>query len=76
MSPYLRTVKTSSGATAVLLKAAARQKLAAGQGVLDLGLDAGVPGGPLRITSSRMGHLPDALGRGHDVLGSGATAIR
>ena len=62
--PYVRTVKTSSGATAVqivhsshrgsrdiehigsahtaeveLLKAAARQRLAAGQGVLELGLD-------------------------------------
>ena len=65
--PYVRTVKTASGATAVqivyssrrgsrdiehigsahddaeleLLKAAARQRLAAGQGELDLGLDAG-----------------------------------
>ena len=63
--PYIRTVKTSSGATAVqivysgiagpgrsstsgsahdyaeleLLKAVARQRLAAGQGVLDLGRD-------------------------------------
>jgi hypothetical protein len=71
--PYVRTVKTSSGATAVqivysshrgsrqiehlgsahtpaeveLLKAAAWQKLAAGQGVLDMGLNAGVRGGPL-----------------------------
>jgi len=70
VSPYLRTVKTSSGATAVqivhssrrgsrdiehlgsahddveleLLKAAARQRLAAGQGVLDLSLDTGAPG--------------------------------
>jgi hypothetical protein len=85
--PYVRTVKTASGATAVqivysyhrgsrqiqhlgsahdgaeleLLKAAARQKLAAGQGVLDLGLDTGAPGGPLPITSSRMGCLLDAL---------------
>jgi hypothetical protein len=67
MSPYVRTVKTSSGATAVqivysshrgsrelehlgsahsraeveLLKAAARQRLAAGQGELDLGLAVG-----------------------------------
>ncbi len=73
VSPYVRTVKTSSGATAVqivysshrgsrdiehlgsahsgaeveLLKAAARQWLAAGQGELDLGLAVGVPGGPL-----------------------------
>ena len=39
-----------------LLKAAARQKLAAGQGGLDLGLDAAAPGGPLPITSSRMGY--------------------
>jgi hypothetical protein len=87
VSPYLRTVKTSSGATAVqivhssrrgsrdiehlgsahddaeleLLKAAARQRLAAGQGVLDLGLDTSAPGGPLPITASRMGCLLDAL---------------
>ena len=69
--PYVRTVKTSSGATAVqivysshrgsreiehlgsahsgaeveLLKAVARQRLAAGQGELDLGLAVGAPGG-------------------------------
>jgi len=96
--PYVRTVRTSSGATAVqivyssrrgsrqiehlgsahtpaeveLLKAAAWQKLAAGQGLLDLGLDAGARGGPLPITSSRMGCLLDALSRGYDVLGLGA----
>jgi len=52
-----------------LLKAAARQRLAAGQGELDLGLDAGADGGPLPITSSRMGHLWDALARGYEVLG-------
>jgi len=95
VSPYLRTVKTSSGATAVqivhsshrgsrdiehlgsahdgaeleLLKAAARQRLAAGQGELDLGLEAGAPGGPLPITSSRMGCLLDALQRAYQVLG-------
>src|SRR4051812_50077041 len=71
MSPYVRTVKTSSGATAVqivysfskgsrqiehlgsahddagveLLKAAARQRLAAGQGELDLGLSSTSPSG-------------------------------
>jgi len=58
------------------LKAAARQRLAAGQGGLDLGLPAGTsPGGPLEITSSRMGHLLDALGCAYDVLGFGqATA--
>ena len=98
--PYVRTVKTSSGATAVqivyssrrgsrqiehlgsahttaeveLLKAAARQKLAAGQGVLDLGLEAGAPGGPLPITSSRMGFLLDALSQAYDVLGFTAAA--
>jgi hypothetical protein len=93
--PYVRTVKTSSGATAVqivysshrgsrdiehlgsahsgaeveLLKAAARQRLAAGQGELDLGLAVGVLGGPLPITASRMGHLWDALMHGYRVLG-------
>jgi hypothetical protein len=96
--PYVRTVKTSSGATAVqivysyhrgsrqlehigsahddaeleLLKAVARQRLAAGQGVLDLGPGFGAGGGgPLPITSSRMGCLLDALGRAYDVLGFG-----
>jgi hypothetical protein len=98
--PYVRTVKTASGATAVqivhsshrgsrdiehigsahddaeleLLKAAARQRLAAGQGELDLGLDAAAPGGPLPITASRMGCLLDALTRAYDVLGFGAAA--
>ncbi len=53
-----------------LLKAAAKQRLAAGQGELDLGLDAGADrGGPLPITSSRMGHLWDALSRAYRVLG-------
>jgi hypothetical protein len=97
---YVRTVKTSSGATAVqivhsshrgsrdiehlgsahdgaeveLLKAAARQRLAAGQGELDLGLEATDParrvrGGPLPITSTRMGHLPGALEHAYRVLG-------
>ena len=46
------------------LKAAARQRLAAGQGELDLGLAAGTsPGGPLEITSSRIGHLWEARAR-------------
>ncbi|MBO0774938.1 MAG: IS1634 family transposase, partial [Actinobacteria bacterium] len=98
--PYVRTVKTSSGATAVqivyssrrgsrdiehlgsahddaqveLLKAAARQRLAAGQGEFDLGLAVGAPGGPLPIMSSRMAHLWDALAHGYRVLGfDGAT---
>jgi len=91
----MRTVKTSSGATAVqivyssrrgsreiehlvsahggaeveLLKAAARQRLAAGQGELDLGLDTAAPGGPLPIIASRMACLLDALERAYRVLG-------
>ncbi len=102
MSPYVRTVKTASGAGAVqivhssrggsrqithigsahsdedlaVLKAAAGQRLAAGQGELDLGLD-GVDsgrGGPLPITSSRMTHLWDALARAYQVLGFDAAA--
>ena len=78
--PYVRMVKTASGATAVqivyswrrgsreiehigsahddveleLLKAAARQRLAAGQGELDLGLDTGGPARPRR-RSARCG---------------------
>ena len=61
-----------------LLKAVARQRLAGGQGELDLRL----PGGPanggaaLPITSSRMGHLLDALARGYDVLGFAAATGR
>jgi Transposase DDE domain len=98
--PYVRTVTTASGATAVqivyssrrgsrdiehigsarddagleLLKAAARQRLAAGQGELDLGLDTAASGGPLPVTSSRMGCLLDGLTRAYDVLGLGAAA--
>ena len=95
--PYVRTVKTASGATAVqivcsshrgsrdiehigsahddaelkVLKAVARQRLAAGQGWLDLGPGFGgrAGGGLLPIMSSRIGHLQDALGRAYDVLG-------
>jgi Transposase DDE domain len=92
--PYVRTVKTKSGATAVqivwssqrgsrkiehlgsahddagleTLKAAARQRIAAGQAELDLGLEP-ADGGPLPITSSRMGCLLDALERAYQVLG-------
>jgi len=62
------------GAGLELLKAAARQRLAAGQGELDLGLAVGAPGGPLPITASRMGHLHDALSRAYDVLGLGRAA--
>jgi hypothetical protein len=93
--PYVRTVKTASGATAVqivysshrgsrdikhigsagddaeleLLKAAARRRLAAGQGELDLGLGTAAAGGPLPITASRMGCLLDALEHACRVLG-------
>lgn len=96
MSPYVRTVKTASGARAVqivhsthrgsreiehigsahteadleLLKAAARQRLVAGQGELDLQLQPGdAPGAPLPITSSRMAHLWDALAQVYALLG-------
>lgn len=63
-----------------LLKAAARQRLAAGQGELDLDLQPGdAPGAPLPITSSRMAHLWDALVHVYDLLGfeaaTGADAV-
>ena len=93
---YVRTVKTSSGATAVqivwsfrrgsrsiehlgsahneaqleALKAAAAQRLAEGQGALDLGLNtAGADGDPLEILSSLSSHLWDGLCRAYGVLG-------
>jgi len=92
--PYMRTVKTTSGATAVqvvwssrrgsrkiehlgsahdeaeleALKAAAQQRLAAGQAELDLGLEP-AGGGPLPITSSKMSHLVDSLERAYRMLG-------
>ena len=60
-----------------LLKAVARQRLAAGQGVLDLGPGFGAAGGAaLPITSSRMGVLLDGLVRGYEVLGLGRAAGR
>jgi Transposase DDE domain len=91
----MRTVKTTSGATAVqvvwssrrgsrqiehlgsahdeagleALKAAAQQRIAAGQLELGLGLDDPGPAGPLPITSSRMSHLVDSLERAYRVLG-------
>lgn len=64
----------TDGAELELLKAAARQRLAAVQGELDLGLAVGAPGGPLPITSSRMGHLHDVLSRAYDVVGFGGAA--
>lgn len=52
------------------LKAAARQRLAEGQGSLDLGLDTtGVDGEPLEIVASKAGHLWDSLCRAYQVLG-------
>jgi hypothetical protein len=51
------------------LKAAARQRLAAGQLELDLSMGRPGPSGPLEIASSRMGHLWDALSRAYDALG-------
>jgi hypothetical protein len=60
-----------------LLKAVARQRLAAGQGVLELGPGFGAAGGAaLPITSSRMGVLLDALDHGYEVLGLGRAAGR
>jgi hypothetical protein len=110
VSPFVRAVKTASGATAVqivysnrrgsrdiehigsahdearleLLKTAARQRLAAGQGELDLGMAGaggavgrggrGVDGGPLPIVSTRMALLWDALGQVFDLLGFDAAS--
>jgi len=55
------------------LKAAARQRLAGGQGELELGLDvtavAVTGSAPLPITSSQMSHLWQGLGTVYDVLG-------
>ncbi len=51
------------------LKAAARQRLAAGQEELGLDLGGPGPGGRLPIMSSRMGHLVDAVERAYRVLG-------
>jgi hypothetical protein len=59
-------------------KAAARQRLANGQGEFELGLDtaaaAVASSGPLPIASSRMGHLWDALCRAYDAVGFGEAA--
>lgn len=92
---YVRTVKTSSGATAVqivwstrrgsrkiehlgsahdeagvaALKAAAAQRLAAGQAQLDLGLVARSDSEPLPITSSKAAQLWDALCATYEILG-------
>lgn len=91
----MRTVKTSSGATAVqivwswrkgsrsiehlgsahddvglaALKAAAVERLAAGQTELDLGISGGVEPGTLPILSSQMTHLWEALCATYRILG-------
>jgi hypothetical protein len=93
--PYVRTVKTKSGATAVqvvwssrrgsreiehigsahddaglgALKAAAGQRIAAGQAEPGPGLGDCGAAGPLPVTSSRTGCLPGAPGRGYRVPG-------
>ena len=51
-----------------LLKAAARQRLAGGQGELDLGPGTAVAGGPLPISASPMGCFADAREHAHRVL--------
>jgi len=54
------------------LKAAAKQRIEEGQDQLDLGLEvaaAADSGGPLEVTSTRMGHLWEALCRAYDALG-------
>jgi hypothetical protein len=52
------------------LKAAGRQRLAEGQGALDLGLDTtGVDGEPLEIVGSKASRLWDALCRAYQALG-------
>ncbi len=92
---YVRTVKTSSGATAVqvvwssrrgsrkiehlgsahdeagvaALKAAAAQRLAAGQAQLDLGLAERSASEPLPITSSKSALLWQALCAAYDAVG-------
>ena len=91
----MRTVKTSSGATAVqivwswrkgsrsiehlgsahdevelaALKAAAAERLAAGQAELDLGISGGLEPGTLPILSSQMTHLWEALCAAYRILG-------
>src|SRR5262245_10792600 len=50
--------------------AAARQRLAEGQGALDLRLDTtGVDGEPLEIVGSKTSHLWDGMCRAYPVLG-------
>ncbi len=56
------------------LKAAAKQRIAEGQGDLDLGMNAAASSGPLEIVGSRTGHLWEALCRGYDAAGFAVAA--
>jgi hypothetical protein len=59
------------------LKAAARQRLAHGQGAVDLGLNtAGADGDPLEILASKSSHLWDGLCRAYRILGFDAAVGR
>ncbi|ONH21783.1 hypothetical protein [Pseudofrankia asymbiotica] len=70
MSSAQLAVPCHRRATIRALKAFANQRLAAGQGELDLGLDVvGSSGAPLPVVASRMGHLWDALCRAYDAVG-------
>jgi len=57
-----------------VLQLVAAERLAAGQGELDLGLPAPARPGPVPILGSRAGHLWDALSRVYDGLGFGPAA--
>jgi hypothetical protein len=52
-----------------VLKMVAAERIAAGQGQLDLGLDAEAGTGPLEVVGSQAAHLWDALCRAYDSLG-------
>ena len=67
--PVMAAVMTMKKLDLAALKAAAAERLSAGQAVLDLGV-AGPPGSePLPITSSKMTHLWDGLCAAYRVLG-------
>ncbi|GAB93751.1 putative transposase [Gordonia rhizosphera NBRC 16068] len=61
-------------AAVAALKAVAAQRIAGGQQELDLGLEVQSGAGPLPITSSRMGHLCEAVIGVYDELGFDAAA--
>jgi len=64
---HLGSARDEAGLAA--LKAAAAQRLAAGQAELDLGIAGQAGSAPLPITSSRAAHLWDALYHAYRVLG-------